>query len=190
MPFAQATKTAFTELLRALFDRVYNFAFARLRHRADAEEVAQETLPGGVPVDRRVRRPLGAALVDLRHRQEHDQQPATRSRAQELRIERAEEVLVRNAHSFDACSPEDHASYRRSADAALKSLASVSAWQAEVFALRHFENMPIQEIADRMSRSNDAIPLQPVSGQATDRRGMWAPNSPVLTDGRPRSFVV
>jgi len=64
---------------------------------------------------------------------------------------------VRNAHSFDACSPEDHASYRRSADAALKSLASVSAWQAEVFALRHFENMPIQEIADRMSRSNDAI---------------------------------
>ena len=28
---------------------------------------------------------------------------------------------------------------------------------AEVFALRHLENMPIQEIADRMARSNDAI---------------------------------
>ena len=48
-------------------------------------------------------------------------------------------------------------SFQRCADAALRSLENVSDWQAEVFALRHFENMPIQEIADRMSRSNDAI---------------------------------
>jgi len=34
---------AFTELYERYFDRVYNFAFARLRHRADEEEVEQET---------------------------------------------------------------------------------------------------------------------------------------------------
>jgi DNA-directed RNA polymerase specialized sigma24 family protein len=48
-------------------------------------------------------------------------------------------------------------SYQRCAEAALRSLDTVSDWQAEVFALRHFENLPIQEIAERMSRSNDAI---------------------------------
>ena len=49
-----------------------------------------------------------------------------RTRAQELRIERAEDELVRNAHSFEACSPEEHVNYRRCADAALRSLESVS----------------------------------------------------------------
>ncbi len=36
-------------------------------------------------------------------------------------------------------------------------LESVTPWQAEVFVLRHIENLPIQEIAQRTSRSNDAI---------------------------------
>ena len=31
-------QTAFTELYERYFERVYNFAYARLRHRADAEE--------------------------------------------------------------------------------------------------------------------------------------------------------
>ena len=30
-------------------------------------------------------------------------------------------------------------------------------WQAEVFMLRHVENLSIGKIAERMSRSNDAI---------------------------------
>ena len=80
-----------------------------------------------------------------------------RSRAQEQRIERAEDELVLNHFNFDSCSPEEHARYRRCTDAALQSLEDISDWQAEVFAMRHFENLPIQEIADRMSRSNDAI---------------------------------
>jgi DNA-directed RNA polymerase specialized sigma24 family protein len=33
----------------------------------------------------------------------------------------------------------------------------VTPWQAEVFVLRHIENLPIQEIAQRTHRSNDAI---------------------------------
>jgi len=150
-------ETAFTELYERYFDRVYHFAYARLRHHADAEEVAQETF---VAVFRSIEAFVGrSALLSWIYgiAKNTVNNHLRRNRAQEQRIERAEPELVRNAHNFDACSPEDHVSYRRCADAALNSLESVSDWQAEVFALRHFENMPIQDIADRMSRSNDAI---------------------------------
>ena len=150
-------ETAFTELYERYFDRVYHFAYARLRHHADAEEVAQETF---VAVFRSIEAFVGrSALLSWIYgiAKNTVNNHLRRNRAQEQRIERAEPEFVRNAHTFEACSPEDHVSYRRCADAALKSLESVSEWQAEVFALRHFENMPIQDIADRMSRSNDAI---------------------------------
>jgi RNA polymerase sigma-70 factor (ECF subfamily) len=150
-------QSAFTELYERYFERVYNFAYARLRHRADAEEVAQETF---LAVFRSIDAFVGrSALLSWIYgiAKNTINNHLRRTRAQELRLERAEAELVRNAHSFDACSPEEHVSYRRCAESALRSLESVSEWQAEVFALRHFENMPIQEIADRMSRSNDAI---------------------------------
>jgi RNA polymerase sigma-70 factor (ECF subfamily) len=150
-------QSAFTALYERYFDRVYHFAYARLRHRADAEEVAQETF---VAVFRSVaafggRSALLSWIYGIAKNTVNNH--VRRNRALELRIERAEEELVRNAHSFESCSPEEHVSYRRCADAALRSLESVAGWQAEVFALRHFENLPIQDIADRMSRSNDAI---------------------------------
>jgi RNA polymerase sigma-70 factor (ECF subfamily) len=150
-------QSAFTALYERYFDRVYHFAYARLRHRADAEEVAQETF---VAVFRSIEAFSGrSALLSWIYgiAKNTVNNHVRRNRAQELRIERAEEELVRNAHSFESCSPEEHVSYRRCADAALRSLESVAGWQAEVFALRHFDNLPIQDIADRMSRSNDAI---------------------------------
>ncbi len=64
---------------------------------------------------------------------------------------------MRSAESLDSCTPEERLGLRRCSEAVEERLGSVSAWQAEVFALRHLENLPIQEIADRMARSNDAI---------------------------------
>ena len=150
-------EAAFTVLYERYFERVHNFAYGRLRNRADAEEVAQETF---VSVFRSLpsfagRSSLLSWIYGITKNTVNNH--IRRSRAQEQRIERAENELVRNAHSFEACSPEEHARFRRCADAALQSLEDVSKWQAEVFALRHFENLPIQEIAERMSRSNDAI---------------------------------
>ena len=54
-------------------------------------------------------------------------------------------------------TPEEHLSLQRSAEAVRESLGSVADWQAEVFVLRHMENLPIGEIATRMSRSHDSI---------------------------------
>ena len=59
--------------------------------------------------------------------------------------------------SLDACTPEEHLSLRRCEDAIQESLASVADWHAEAFVLRHFENLSIDQIARRVSRSNDAV---------------------------------
>ena len=150
-------EAAFTVLYERYFQRVYNFAYARLRNRADAEEVAQETFTA---VFRSVdafggRSSLLSWIYGIAKNMVNNH--LRRTKAYDQRIERAETELVRNAHTFETCSPEERLHFRRCADAVEDSLTSVSPWQAEVFALRHFENLPIQEIADRMSRSNDAI---------------------------------
>lgn len=150
-------EAAFTVLYQRYFDRVHHFAYARLRNRADAEEVAQETF---IAVFRSIdafrgRSALLSWIYGIAKNTVNNH--LRRARAHDLRIERAEEELVRNAHTFDACSPEEHLHFRRCARSLESSLESVSPWQAEVFAMRHFENLPIQKIADRMSRSNDAI---------------------------------
>ena len=150
-------ESAFTVLYERYFERVYNFTYARLRNRADAEEVTQETF---IAVFRCIdgfagRSALLSWIYGIAKNTVNNH--LRRAKAQDQRIERAEGELVRNAQTFDSCSPEEHVTYQRAAEAALRSLDSVSDWQAEVFAMRHFDNMPIQEIAERMSRSNDAI---------------------------------
>ena len=150
-------QAAFTVLYERYFQRVHHFAHARLRNRADAEEVAQETF---LSVFRSLdsfqgRSSLLSWIYGIAKNTVNNH--LRRAKAQDQRIERAEEELVRNAHGFESCSPEEHARFRRCADAALQSLGEVSEWQADVFAMRHFQNLPIQEIADRMERSNDAI---------------------------------
>ena len=47
--------------------------------------------------------------------------------------------------------------FKRCAESIRDQLASVAGWQAEIFVLRHIENLPIGEIAARTSRSNDAV---------------------------------
>jgi RNA polymerase sigma-70 factor, ECF subfamily len=153
----QGDQSAFATLYERYFERVYHFAYARLRNRADAEEVAQETF---VAVFQSIEAYAGrSALLSWIYgiAKNTVNNHLRRCKAQELRLERAEEDLVRNAQSFETSSPEEQVHFRRCTDAALRSLGSVAEWQAEVFALRHFENLSIQDIADRMCRSNDAI---------------------------------
>jgi DNA-directed RNA polymerase specialized sigma24 family protein len=80
-----------------------------------------------------------------------------RARAHEQRVERAEQELRRAAWSLDACTPEERLCLRRCAEAVNERLSSVADWQTQVFVMRHVENLPIEEIARRTSRSNDAV---------------------------------
>ena len=64
---------------------------------------------------------------------------------------------MRSRFSLDHCTPEEHLNLRRCEASIRDKLSSVSEWHAEAFVLRHFENMSIGEISERVSRSNDAV---------------------------------
>lgn len=150
--------SAFNILYDRYFQRVYHFAYARVRNAADAEEAAQETFTAVFrSMDAyRGQSSLLSWIYGIAKNTVNNQ--IRRSRAQEQRIERAQGDLVREAgHALESCTPEERLDLRRCAEAIDAALSSVTSWQAEVFVLRHFEDLPIQEIADRMQRSNDAI---------------------------------
>lgn len=149
---------AFNILYERYFQRVYHFSYARMHNRADAEEAVQETFTA---VYRSIEAFRGqSSLLSWIYgiAKNTVNNHIRRARVQEQRVERAEEDLVRDAESaLESFTPEDRLDLRRCAEAIDVALSSVTPWQAEVFVLRHFEDLPIQEIADRMHRSNDAI---------------------------------
>jgi RNA polymerase sigma-70 factor (ECF subfamily) len=150
-------ETAFNVLYDRYFQRIHAFAYARLRNRADAEEVVQETFTA---VFRSVDAYRGqSSLLSWIYgiAKNTINNTLRRARAHDQRIERAQQELALSAESVDSCTPEQQLGFQRSAEALRESLESISDWQAEAFMLRHFENLPIQEIAERMCRSNDAI---------------------------------
>lgn len=147
----------FNELYERYFQRVYSFAFARLRNRADAEEVVQESFTA---VFRSIDAYRGQSTllcwiygITKNNVNNH----LRRAKAHELRIDRAEPGMVVGAASLDTSTPEDQLSLQRYEESVTRLLNSVSGWQSEVFRLRHVENLTIGEISERVKRSNDAV---------------------------------
>jgi RNA polymerase sigma-70 factor (ECF subfamily) len=150
-------EAAFGILYDRYFQRVFNFAYTRLRNRADAEEAVQDTF---TVVFRsmdayRGQSSLLSWVYGIAKNTVNNQ--IRRNRAHEQRIERAQAEISAPAHAGGELTPEERLSFRRCAGAIEQALTSVTSWQAEVFLMRHFDNLPIQEIADRMCRSNDAV---------------------------------
>jgi RNA polymerase sigma-70 factor (ECF subfamily) len=151
------SETDFNVLYERYFHRVFAYVYSRLRNRADSEEVVQETFTA---VFRSAEACRGQSSllswiygiaknnVNNHHR---------RARAHAARIERAEQELLRAPHRLDTCTPEEQLHLRRYERAIQERLSSIADWHAEVFVLRHMENLPIGEIALRVSRSNDAV---------------------------------
>ena len=153
----QASQADFAVLYERYFPRIYSFAHGRLRNHADTEEVVQETFTAVFrSIDGyRGQSSLLSWIYGIAKNTVNNH--IRRSRAHDQRVERAESELVRSAHSLDACTPEEHLSLRRYQDAIQDRLATVADWHHEVFVLRHVENLPIGEIARRVSRSSDAV---------------------------------
>jgi RNA polymerase sigma-70 factor (ECF subfamily) len=148
---------AFDVLYERYFQRVFNFAYSRLRSRADAEEVTQDTFTVVFrSIDAfRGQSSLLSWIYGITRNTVNNH--IRRSRAHEQRVERAQNDLLGSGRTHDAFTPEERLNFRRCADRVEEALTSVTAWQAEVFVMRHFDNLPIQEIADRTCRSNDAV---------------------------------
>ncbi|MFP8882070.1 MAG: RNA polymerase sigma factor [Myxococcota bacterium] len=152
-----ADHDAFSRLYDRYFQRIYNFSYARLRNHADTEDVVQETF---VSVFKSIDAYRGESLLvswiyGIARNTTNNH--LRRNKTQRQRIEEARPDLMRAPVSFAACSPEEHLSFQRCTDVIQEQLDSVGEWQAQVFIMRHIQNMPIAEIAKEMSRSSDSV---------------------------------
>ena len=153
----RAEERAFRLLYERYFQRVYAFSFLRLRNHADTEEVVQEIFTsvfrsiGGYRGDSSLASWIyGIARNTVNNR-------LRRTDARQRRMALARNELLRSSVAMSPDTPEDDLNLQRSVDRIGECLASLSDWQAEVFALRHLENLTIPEIAQRMSRSHDSV---------------------------------
>jgi len=147
----------FTTLYERYFDRVYNFAYLRVRNHADAEEIVQETFTA-------VFRSIGAfrersSLLSWVYgiAKNTTNNHLRRARLRDAWHEHGDSDVLRPSNALSACNPEESLTLRRYAEAVARRLSSVASWQAEVFVLRHLENLPIHEISKRTRRSSDAV---------------------------------
>jgi RNA polymerase sigma-70 factor (ECF subfamily) len=152
-----AEERAFKLLYERYFQRVYTFSFRRLRNHADTEEAVQETFTSVFrSIDTyRGESSLVSWIYGIARNTVNNQ--LRRVNAQHQRMARARNELLRTSIAMSPGTPEDELNLQRSIDQVRDCLASLSDWQAEVFALRHLENLPIGEIARRMSRSHDSV---------------------------------
>jgi RNA polymerase sigma-70 factor (ECF subfamily) len=152
-----AEERAFSLLYERYFQRVYTFSFLRLRNHADTEEAVQETFTSIFrSMDAyRGESPLVSWIYGIARNTVNNQ--LRRAKAQHQRLARARNELLRTRIAMSPGTPEDELNLQRSVDQVINCLASLSDWQAEIFALRHVENLPIGEIARRTSRSHDSV---------------------------------
>ncbi len=147
----------FNVLYDRYFQRIYNFIFLRVRNHADAEELTQETFTAVFrSVDGFSGRstPLGWIYGIAKNTvNNHLRKLSTQGE----RLERAGPEALTSISPAWSCTPEDQLAMNRYARAIDSRLQSVSEWQAEVFFLRHVEDLPIREISRRTMRSSDAI---------------------------------
>jgi RNA polymerase sigma-70 factor (ECF subfamily) len=148
---------AFSLLYERYFQRVYRFSFLRLRNHADTEEAVQEVFTSVFrSIDAyRGESSLVSWIYGIARNTVNNQ--LRRANAQHQRMARVQNELLRTSLAMSPGTPEDELNLQRSLDQVRECLASLSEWQAEVFALRHLENLPIGEIARRVSRSHDSV---------------------------------
>ena len=153
----EGSEAHFNELYQRYFQRVYNFTFLRVRNHADTEEIVQETFTAVFrSVDAfRGQSSLLSWIYGIAKNTLNNQ--IRKSKARDLWMEKAVTELLRPTAGIDSCTPEEHLNLRRYAEAITQRLGAVTEWQAEVFVLRHLENLSIQEISRRTARSSDAI---------------------------------
>lgn len=147
----------FNELYRRYFQRIYNFTYVRIRNHADTEELVQEAFTAvyGSIANYRGRSSLLAWVYGIAKNTVNNH--LRRVKNQEERLEQARPRLSQAPSRLAGGDPEEQLVMQRYAAAIHDCLANVTPWQAEVFVLRHVQNLPIQEIARRTRRSNDAI---------------------------------
>ena len=147
----------FAELYDRYFQRIYNFVYARIRNHVDCEEIVQETF---IAVFRsfgnyRAQSSLLSWIYGIAKNTTNNS--LRRARTQNERIDLVEESELGPASSLGVHSPDQLLDLHRFGDELSERLEQVADWQAEIFAMRHLENLSIPEISKRTNRSSDAV---------------------------------
>lgn len=147
----------FSELYNRYFQRIYNFVFARMRNHAETEEVVQETF---LAVFRSFQNYRGqSSLLSWIYgiAKNTTNNHLRRAKSQSERIDLADEEDLVPRVSLGDGMPDEQLDMQRFGDLLAARLEGVADWQAEIFEMRHFENLSIPEISERTARSSDAV---------------------------------
>ncbi len=153
----RSSEAHFNELYQRYFQRIYNFVYARVRNHADVEEIVQEsfTVVFRSADSFRGQSSLLSWIYGITKNTMNNH--LRRNKVQEEKKERIEAELTRPESSLSCSTPEDELSLQRFTEEIRSRLESVAPWQAEIFAMRHLENLTIAEISERTHRTSDAI---------------------------------
>jgi len=147
----------FAELYSRYFRRIYNFVYARVRNHVECEEIVQETF---IAVFRSFENYRGqSSLLSWIYgiAKNTTNNALRRARTLNERIDLVEETELAPAGALGTHSPDQLLDLHRFGDELAERLEQLADWQAEIFAMRHFENLSIPEISKRTRRSSDAV---------------------------------
>ena len=147
----------FAELYNRYFPRIYSFVYARLRNHAETEEVVQETF---LAVFRSFENYRGqSSLLSWIYgiAKNTANNSIRRAKSQNERIDLAGEEDLAPRPSLGAGGPDEELDMQRFGSQLTQRLDQVANWQAEIFEMRHFENLSIPEISERTRRTSDAV---------------------------------
>jgi len=175
----------FAELYRRYFQRIYSFVYTRMRNHAEAEEVVQETF---LAVFRSFDRYRGqSSLLSWIYgiAKNTTNNSIRRSRSQSERIDLADDEDLMPRPSIGVGTPGEQLDLHRFQDHLTERLGCLADWQAEIFEMRHFENLSIPEISERTQRSSDAVRsslyrVKRIFVEAAEANGM----SPLMSGGQ------
>jgi len=147
----------FAELYSRYFQRIYNFVYARMRNHAETEEVVQETF---LAVFRSFENYRGqSSLLSWIYgiAKNSTNNSLRRAKSQNERIELADDDDLMPRPSLELSMPDEQLDLHRFREQLTERLDTLATWQAEIFEMRHFQNLSIPEISERTARSSDAV---------------------------------
>ncbi|MBB83131.1 MAG: hypothetical protein CL931_04895 [Deltaproteobacteria bacterium] len=147
----------FGELYNRYFQRIYNFVYARMRNHAETEEVVQETFLAVFRsfANYRGQSSLLSWIYGIAKNTTNNH--LRRAKSQTERIDLADDDELIPRISIGEGMPDEQLDMQRFGDLLVERLEGLADWQAEIFEMRHFENLSIPEISRRTSRSSDAV---------------------------------
>jgi RNA polymerase sigma-70 factor (ECF subfamily) len=150
---------AFDELYRRYFTRIYRFLDRRLSNRADVEETVQEvfinlfsSLDGF-----RGEAPFAAWVFGLTRRTLANRFKRKRATTVPLPTDDAELAHEAGAEASRDADPHLAYEFNERLERLQRGLEDLSNDQWELFRLRHLENRSIEEIAQQLAKSEDAV---------------------------------